>query len=292
MDDASRFRGDKIIGERATRVGAIMQSAMCVVSNDSGMAHVAGALGCRVLVICGMNPGKSWYGYYPRARWINGTLGCSPCCETYATMRMVGCMRTEACYSLYGIRPQEVLSETMDMLGNPESCLHSVLRALVQEERPASYLEIGVREGDSLKVVLDASGESLHRIALADTWGDSYGGTGRRSNAHIKKLLNGYGGEVLWLDGDSKQTIPPLVDKFDLITVDGDHSPAGARADLEAAREHLLPHGRLVFDDIAHPGHPWLRDVADEFASAHMDIEIERVVTERPHGVIVFRRGG
>ena len=48
---------------------------------------------------------------------------------------------------------------------------------------------------------------------------------------------------------------------FDLITVDGDHSEAGARADLETVIPRLKVGGALVFDDISNPSHPELAQV-------------------------------
>jgi hypothetical protein len=44
-------------------------------------------------------------------------------------------------------------------------------------------------------------------------------------------------------------------------TVDGDHSEEGAFDDLYAVIPHLSVGGILVFDDIAHPAHPYLLGV-------------------------------
>jgi len=46
-----------------------------------------------------------------------------------------------------------------------------------------------------------------------------------------------------------------------MITVDGDHSEAGALDDLKNVIPHLSVGGILVFDDIAHPAHPYLINV-------------------------------
>lgn len=50
---------------------------------------------------------------------------------------------------------------------------------------------------------------------------------------------------------------------FDLITVDGDHSRAGARIDLANVIPRLKRGGVLVFDDICNPDHPSLGRVWD-----------------------------
>ena len=66
--------------------------------------------------------------------------------------------------------------------------------------------------------------------------------------------------------GDSHIVLPDYVrahpDRFfDLITVDGDHSEAGARADLETVMPRLKVGGALIFDDISNTSHPELAGV-------------------------------
>lgn len=139
-----------------------------------------------------------------------------------------------------------------------------------------SYLEIGCREGGSLRLVV-AANPTLERLVICDTWGGIYGGTGRGSHRHIEELLAslGYAGEVRFLDGDSRELIPTLRETFDLILVDGDHSDEGAAADLANVRSLLAAGGRLLFHDICHPAHPGLRGVLDRFvADAGGSVEI------------------
>lgn len=139
-----------------------------------------------------------------------------------------------------------------------------------------SYLEIGCREGGSLRLVV-AANSTLERLVICDTWGGIYGGTGRGSHWHIEQLLSllGYAGEVRFLDGDSRLLIPTLRETFDLILVDGDHSDEGAEIDLANVRPLLAPGGRILFHDICHPAHPGLRGVLDRFvASTGGSVEI------------------
>jgi len=65
--------------------------------------------------------------------------------------------------------------------------LHQTLNELSEIFMPDSYLEIGVREGDSLKALL--KGHHPYNITICDTWGSAYGGTGRGSSKHIVKIL-------------------------------------------------------------------------------------------------------
>lgn len=185
---------------------------------------------------------------------------------------------------------------TMEIkLSNDEQSHLTVLRYLARTFLPRSYLEIGVREGDSLIAVLDNS--HIERLALADNWTTTYGGTGRGNGQHIQEILHlrGYAGAVRFLDGDSKDTLPihqgELPAPYDLITVDGDHSASGARIDLENVLPLLSVGGFIVFDDIAHPGHLDLADVARDFLTTHADeLEVAFQDTTVYAGVVIWRK--
>ena len=76
----------------------------------------------------------------------------------------------------------------------------------------------------------------------------------------------GYAGSAEFFAGDSRETVPRYVREhpdryFDLITVDGDHSRAGARIDLTNAISRLKRGGVLVFDDVCNPDHRYLGKV-------------------------------
>lgn len=84
MDDRSdrpaRFKSEKIIGASAERVAGIMLNAACVVSNDSGLAHLSALLGVRTIVLCGQVTGPSIYGFYGRnVSYLDGHLACRGC---------------------------------------------------------------------------------------------------------------------------------------------------------------------------------------------------------------------
>jgi hypothetical protein len=152
-------------------------------------------------------------------------------------------------------------------------CLSQVIRYLGWDG-VKRYLEIGVAEGLSLYALITAlrlvrilrkqplAGPLFEELVLADMWGKLYGGTGRGSPDHIVSLLQSVGvdpAQVVFLNGDSKQTVPALLRQrndttpFDVVYVDGDHSYQGAETDLE----NVLPYvGKaLFFDDMYHPAH-------------------------------------
>lgn len=72
----------------------------------------------------------------------------------------------------------------------------------------------------------------------------------------------------MYLDGDSKVTLPPIRGRFlfDMIVVDGDHSVEGALADMGNAFDLLAGGGILIVDDISNPGHPQLGPAIKAFA--------------------------
>src|SRR5574337_221978 len=117
-----------------------------------------------------------------------------------------------------------------DINNNP---LYSIMYSAAQAVSPMAYFEIGCREGGSLLKMLSFV-PYLQTIVVSDTWGSNYGGTGRGSADHIVALLDkvGYKGFFMALSGDSKQLVPHLTAKFDMILVDGDHSAVGASTDI------------------------------------------------------------
>lgn len=99
--------------------------------------------------------------------------------------------------------------------------------------QPKSYLEVGVQDGNSVMAMLRGWPE-VEKLILCDNWGFIHGGTGRGSHDFVAGRLKPiYSGEVQFLDGDSRDTIPtiPLM-SVDMSHVDADHSRDGELSDL------------------------------------------------------------
>lgn len=149
------------------------------------------------------------------------------------------------------------------------------------------YLEIGTRDGDSLRVVLENTSE-LQSVWVADLWGNDYGGSGRGNHHHIDQLLDDFNfeGRRAFLDGNSRDTIPALMpekaDAFDLVLVDGDHSFKGGMADLVNVWPLVKPGGAVVFHDITHPAHLDLLQCFDEFVASK---NAPHEIIAEPYGV-------
>jgi len=166
---------------------------------------------------------------------------------------------------------------------------------LARECSPRSYLEIGVRYGDSLLRVLTVS--RPERLAIADAWTvDYFGPSGSgtqfdQSHAHVERMLQAldYRGKVTWLDGDSHKTLPTVQEKFDLVLLDRDRPTAEVtRQCLEDSWRLVAPNGWLVYDDYWQ--NEMLRKSFDDFFREQSDVAEILTRNDKKHGVAVARK--
>jgi len=137
---------------------------------------------------------------------------------------------------------------------------------------PATYLEVGVRRGRSAAMVAGRS--PACDIWGFDEWQSNYADAQNPGPEFVRKVLSdvGHKGKLHLVSGDSHETLRSFFSdnpdrRFDLITVDGDHSRWGAARDLSDVLPHLKIGGVIVFDDICHPSHTYLLDVWRELAA-------------------------
>lgn len=131
----------------------------------------------------------------------------------------------------------------------------TTLCAAAMAVRPKTYLEIGVRLGRSAAVVGALSPECA--IYGFDLWLPGYAGTDNPGPEFVRSqlLAAGHTGPATFTSGNSRVTVPDFLTKhpglfFDVITVDGDHSLAGAARDLANVLPRLKIGGVIVFDDV------------------------------------------
>lgn len=142
----------------------------------------------------------------------------------------------------------------------------NVLYAAAKLLQPRRYLEIGVRRGRSMAMVLAASAQT--ELVGFDLWQEWYAGMDNPGPEFVRTEMRGFAIDLKLelISGDSRDTVPRYLkdhsgEKFELITVDGDHSAQGARNDLRNVLPALELGGVVVFDDIVHPEHPYLLEV-------------------------------
>jgi len=147
--------------------------------------------------------------------------------------------------------------------------ISTVVMGLARTLRPTVYMEIGVRTGRSLAMVSSVAPDA-HLLGF-DLWLENYAGMANPGPAFVESELRrlGHRGRIELISGDSAATVPAFFAAHpgvfpELVTVDGDHTRAGARQDLTNVMDRVPVGGALVFDDISNPSHPELRAVWDE----------------------------
>lgn len=66
----------------APAFAGLLLNCACVISNDSAVAHMAGILGTRTVVICGATVGTKIFNFYPNVTCLQGNLQCTGCFYT------------------------------------------------------------------------------------------------------------------------------------------------------------------------------------------------------------------
>lgn len=165
----------------------------------------------------------------------------------------------------------------------------NILYASSKTIKPTNYLEIGVRRGRSVCTV--ANGCPSVNIFAFDMWIQNYAGMENPGTEFVKTELqkHGHRGALEFINGNSHDTLPLFFKnhpglELDMITVDGDHSERGALQDLLDVIPHLALGGVLVFDDIAHPSHPYLLGVWKQAMEMHSELS-HYEYTESGYGV-------
>lgn len=122
------FQGARLAGESPGRIAALMQASACVVANESGMAHLAGALRVPCIVLAAQLDGQAIHGFWPRTTVLQAPLACSRCHWTGPDFRPA-CH--SVCASLQAIMPADVLAALEPYIGNRYPWMSDRLRAML-----------------------------------------------------------------------------------------------------------------------------------------------------------------
>jgi predicted O-methyltransferase YrrM len=164
------------------------------------------------------------------------------------------------------------------------------LQRVAEATQPRRYLEIGVKEGGSLAVVLRAS-QRLERVVLCDFFTINEKKRAHQAAAAAEIERVSFKGEVIWLDGSSTVTVPSIAETFHLVGIDGSHRRAVCEADLRNVRTLVEPGGHIVVDDLTLFDDRRLELVFNAFAEEHHDTwEVAYKNTSHWPGVGVLRR--
>jgi predicted O-methyltransferase YrrM len=139
------------------------------------------------------------------------------------------------------------------------STYYPVIANIVSKHKPETILEVGVRYGYSLSVMLDASRDTIKRVYCIDSstpyiWHgipeaykiaqlniENLRRTGRWSELE----------EIVYLDLDTQlQTKLFLPEKVDLIYLDADHTVIGGVNDVKLTLPLLKDTGIMIIDDV------------------------------------------
>lgn len=95
-------------GPTIRHTAAMLARCSCMVSNDSGLAHIASAVDVPVVMICGPTDPASIGPYANKGRVVTSGLGCSPCFQV--GRKPLRCINPEYQACLKGIRVDDVLA--------------------------------------------------------------------------------------------------------------------------------------------------------------------------------------
>ena len=281
-DRVAGFASPKLVGESPARVGAVLHAAPCVVGNDSGMTHVAAALGTPTLALCASIRGDHVFGLYPTAKVVQGPLDCGNCHgrdrpDGAATRAALGCL--QVCHDLQAITPERVLREIESL-----TCRRARQHTLLTDDRTASLrravretahlpgvnAELGVFRGGSALAMADAAPGKLLR--LFDTFaglpsscpdGKHVAGEFACGIDDVKAVLAGE--NVEYHAGFFPDSAAGLGDeRYSCVHLDGDLEST-TRAALEYFWPRMTPGGRLVLDDADWEDTPGIRKALDAF---------------------------
>ncbi len=226
--------GDMLIGLPPMKVAALMTVARCVVSNDSGMAHVAGMLRRPVVVINQDYKGEHIYGLYPGFRNVQGHFANISAADVFD--------------SLPGARPRPLIS--------PDRAIVLAAETRRASSLPGDMAELGVYRGGSAIVMAGAAPEKLLR--LFDTFeghpADDVFSEGHRKGefatdvAEVRLALFSY--RTAFHVGRFPATTIGLDDvRFCLVHLDADLYES-TRDALAWFWPRIVPGGTVVLDDV------------------------------------------
>jgi hypothetical protein len=288
---AGGFASPAVLGEPPARVAALVRACRVLVGNESGMAHLAGALGVPCVVLAWTKDGTAIYKPWEKTRVIQAASGAA-----ITPAEVVRAVRPllPPLPKIAERPPPEILAEA-EAAGFPAAELerlfthrdlrnedvtewlarYATLWQVVRGLRPQRIVEIGVRAGYSSWTMLQAApGASLLAIdANIDPHrGNSHGGY-LDAWRHAATINAGSDWQLLVADSHQLDVLPAC----DAVFIDGDHTLEGCTNDMVLAERS---------------GAKWI--LLDDYATEDLDVRlaVDQFVRERPHLKGEFRDNG
>ncbi len=175
MERCEKFRGRKLVGRSPEEVAGCLLNCRAAVGIDSGLAHLAGTLGCPTVVLGGATRVEHIYGCYPTATFVQGELPCSGCFNLGPD---INDHCRDNCSNLHSVTPRRVFDHLLERLIRQDTQDRTLispdrLKVIRQEVRRTNHLdgdvaELGVFRGGSARLIRKSmTGGVLH---LFDTF--------------------------------------------------------------------------------------------------------------------------
>jgi ADP-heptose:LPS heptosyltransferase len=138
----------------------LMSSAGVVVANDSGLAHVAGAVGAPTLILFGPTPDRTLGAFPPNVQVLRRDLACAPC---WFENRLVACRSGVDCLTSLDVDTVErAVSRTLGPhvreVAAPPALTQITLRSRECAERPIAPAVSAATNSPSVSCIMPTSG--------------------------------------------------------------------------------------------------------------------------------------
>jgi ADP-heptose:LPS heptosyltransferase len=127
IDQYSGHAADASQSGSLEKTAALLERCQLLVSNDTGIMHLAAAMGTPTVGLFGPNSPRYWAPVGPRATFVYDTkVACSPCLNLYANRWPLECANPEKSRCMLDISVDSVLNAARNVitgawLGNPKA---------------------------------------------------------------------------------------------------------------------------------------------------------------------------
>lgn len=256
------FRSEKVIGADPLRVAGVLRNASAVLGIDSGLSHLAAALGTPTVVLEGPTNVANIFMGYANVSTVGGPLPCTGC-HWHAPYHKENC--SPRCPSIQGIRYEDIVQAALAAAYLPPAGLErtlfepnkvAALRDAVKSTcgLPGDVAELGVYRGGTAALLGRYAYDCKLRLfdtfaglPADDTCGTHRAGEFAADEADVVAFLKTQRVIPLVYKGVFPATAPAGV-KYRFVHVDGDLYQTTQDA-IAYFGPRMVPGGLMMFDD-------------------------------------------